>query len=564
MKNLLKNIEAYESYAGVFPAEVIPILTKIVKEATDKGRDDFISKYNRELGKAYFRAGQFNECDASLQKSLKAAQKGVLKSEEVKTKLEQGELEFYRGLKESALNLFFEVLAYNSDKISAKAHVFIGEIYALSGKFKDSKDHLNKAIYLSEKFEDFKNLAFTYIGWSVHSSQKQSPLLALQYLEKSLLLSRDNNFHYRLGLTYFYTGQTYLKIGLHREAIRHFNDCSFICEKFGFSFLGLLSHMKFSDCLFIIEDYSRCLEYYDKGILEAKEQKIRDSILHGLEGKYKSLKGLKRAKEANSVLEELNFFRKDYQKIKEAALLEILAEKEKELQYLLEKNRAYVQQMDDLKVYQNVIAHEMRGPLRNIGSFSGLIKEKIKEKGDNQLEEFINYVLLNSEKMDGVILSFLDYLTLSTAEGSFKSMTIGKAVENAVNKIKFQIQENKVEITYEDTVKISGNVGMLSRVFLELLLNAIENKSKKPLKIKIWGVSSGELVNVFVKDNGSGLNDNQINHLFSVFHRNEKTPTSSGMGLATCRKIVQIHGGGIWLEESSEEGTTFGFSLKAI
>lgn len=565
MKTLQHNIEIYESSKHGLPSQVIPLLCDIVTAARISGRVDLLSKYCRELGKSYFRDGQFNNCSEVLNESLQFAQEGALKSEEVRTKLELGELEFYRGLKEKALNLFFEVLAYNSDEISGKAHVFIGEIYALNDKFKDSKDHLNKAIYLSEKYEDDENLALTYIAQSVLFAQKQQPLLSLQQLERSLLLSRKNKFHYHLGLTFFYTGQMYLKIGLHREAIRHFNDCDFLCKKFGYAFLGLLSHMRFADCLFIIEDFSRCVDYYDSGIKTARDQKINESLDHGLEGKYRSLKKLKRDKEANQTLEELNDLRKSQQSLKEAALLGILAAKEKELQFLLEKNRAYAQQMDDLKVYQHVIAHEMRGPLRNIGSFSGLIKAKINDKDDEELKEFMNYVLLNSEKMDGVILSFLDYLTLSTSKGDFKSMTIGKAVENAVKKVESQIRITGAEILYEDTVQISGNEGMLSRLFLELLLNAMESKSESaPLKINIWGEASGDMVDVFVQDNGKGLEELEQKNLFAVFQKNIKTPSSSGMGLATCRKIVQIHGGGIWLEKTSEEGTIFGFSLKAI
>lgn len=236
---------------------------------------------------------------------------------------------------------------------------------------------------------------------------------------------------------------------------------------------------------------------------------------------------------------------------------------------LTEELEEYIQQLEmsnrDLEQYAHLVAHDLKQPVRTIRGFLQLLLKKNQEEFDQTSQEYIQFILDGTERMDTLIRQILEYasITKSLNDAQSSDIDLTELIESVTQNLGVLISETQATIVVEDMPKLTAPPQLLQTVFQNLIENAI--KYRAPERDPEVKLSSQKRENgwVFsVADNGKGITKDNQQAVFEMFNRvdpdDEKGGT--GIGLASCRKIVKYLGGNIWVE-SEGEGSTFYFFI---
>lgn len=235
---------------------------------------------------------------------------------------------------------------------------------------------------------------------------------------------------------------------------------------------------------------------------------------------------------------------------------------EKELLKLTEELK---RSNSDLEQFAYIASHDLQSPLRNVEGFVQLLARRYKGKFDGKADEFIQYISTGVKDMQMLILDILEYSKVGSDGKTFTTIDGSSCVTKALSNLKDTITEKHAEITcHEKLPQVHGDFAQLTSLFQNLLGNAIKFCTEKPI-IHIAAKKEGPEYIFSVRDNGIGINPEVSDKIFAVFHRlHTKTEyPGTGIGLAICKKIVERHGGRIWVKSEPGKGSTFFFSLPA-
>lgn len=217
----------------------------------------------------------------------------------------------------------------------------------------------------------------------------------------------------------------------------------------------------------------------------------------------------------------------------------------------------------DLEQFAYVASHDLQEPLRMVASFTQLLAKRYQGKLDADADEFISFAVDGANRMQRLINDLLAYSRLTTRMSPFGQVDCEKVLDSVITSLALAIDESGASITRDPLPTITGDPSQVGQVFQNLMTNAMKFASKEPSKIHI----SAELKEsdwVFsVRDNGIGIDSDHHERIFVIFQRlKDKEGTSgTGIGLAICKKIVENHGGRIWVESRPGEGSTFFFTI---
>lgn len=217
----------------------------------------------------------------------------------------------------------------------------------------------------------------------------------------------------------------------------------------------------------------------------------------------------------------------------------------------------------DLKQFAYVVSHDLQEPLRSIRSFAQLLEKRYKDKLDDKANEFIDYIVSGVQKMELLIKDLLAYSQVETERQDFRSIKCSVALEEAIYNLRTAIKESNVELTYDFLPTVTADASQLSRLFQNLIGNACKFRGNEPLKIHISAQQKGNEWVFSVKDNGIGIAPNFFERIFAIFQRlhTRDEYQGTGIGLAICKKIVERHGGRIWVESEAGKGSAFYFTI---
>jgi PAS domain S-box-containing protein len=220
----------------------------------------------------------------------------------------------------------------------------------------------------------------------------------------------------------------------------------------------------------------------------------------------------------------------------------------------------------ELEHFAYVTSHDLREPLRMMTSFSQALEKHYKGRLDGSADEYIHFIVDGASRMQRLIDDILVYSRVGTRGLPFEPVDMGKALQEALLNLKASVDETRARITSDPLPVIRGDLVQMQQLLQNLLGNAVKfHKDGEPPVVRISADRKGEDWLFSVQDNGIGMDPELFGRLFVLFqrlHPPDKYP-GTGVGLAVAKKIVERHGGRIWVESQPEKGSTFHFTIPA-
>ena len=230
---------------------------------------------------------------------------------------------------------------------------------------------------------------------------------------------------------------------------------------------------------------------------------------------------------------------------------------------LKQKTIELMRSNNELEQFAYVASHDLQEPLRMVTSYVQLLEERYKDKLDTDAAEFIAFAVDGTDRMRNLIHSLLEYSRVNKIR-PYESIKLDHLVDNVLQDLKNKIQDTNAKIKVDKLPTIYGDPFLIAQLFQNLISNSIKFNDTLNPEIHITGKKVNDEYLFSIKDNGIGISKEYSDKIFVIFqrlHTKEKYP-GTGIGLAICKKIVEQHGGKIWLESKLGEGTNFYFTIK--
>ncbi|CAN5616932.1 hypothetical protein BH24ACT20_BH24ACT20_09540 [soil metagenome] len=220
----------------------------------------------------------------------------------------------------------------------------------------------------------------------------------------------------------------------------------------------------------------------------------------------------------------------------------------------------------ELEQFAYVASHDLQEPLRMVSSYTQLLARRYKGRLDDDADEFIDYAVDGAGRMQRLINDLLVYSRLGTRGKEFAPTDCDEVLEGVRDNLQVAIEESGVDLASGELPTVMGDRSQLIRLFQNLVENAIKFSGEEPPEIRVQAELSGYEWMFSVRDNGIGIAPEYADRIFVIFQRlhDRVQCPGTGIGLAVCKKIVERHGGRIWVESEVGEGSTFYFTLPAL
>ena len=240
-----------------------------------------------------------------------------------------------------------------------------------------------------------------------------------------------------------------------------------------------------------------------------------------------------------------------------------ITERKKNQQRLEETIQKLEASNERLEQFAYAASHDLQEPLRMVSSYLQLIERRYEDDLDPDGEEFLEFAINGAERMRQMIDSLLEYSRIETHGNPLEPTDLNGVFGDVLDDLGMQVEQSNAEITVDSLPQVQGDRRQMRQLFQNLLDNAITYSGDNPPRVHVSAEQSGSEWVISVRDEGIGIDPGHTDEIFEVFQRlnhREEYP-GSGIGLALCQRIVERHGGDIWVESELGEGSTFSFTL---
>jgi PAS domain S-box-containing protein len=217
----------------------------------------------------------------------------------------------------------------------------------------------------------------------------------------------------------------------------------------------------------------------------------------------------------------------------------------------------------ELERFAYIASHDLQEPLRMVSSFLQLLQKRYKGQLDQRADQYIHYAVDGAERMKVLIMDLLEYSRVGSSKDSFGEVDTAVIMQEVGDVFREKIIAARARVEIDPLPKVWGDKVQLMQLFQNLLSNALKYHSEALPSIRVHCREEAAYWLFSVADNGIGIDPQFFDKIFIIFQRlhNKSDYSGTGIGLAICKKIVERHGGRIWVESRRGEGTTFFFTI---
>jgi signal transduction histidine kinase len=226
-------------------------------------------------------------------------------------------------------------------------------------------------------------------------------------------------------------------------------------------------------------------------------------------------------------------------------------------------NQELAQTNRDLKAFAFAASHDLREPLRTISAYSQILLEAARAGRDSDADLAARFISEGTRRMGRLLddLRIYTSLNLDDPEQGSETVNLNTTVQQTIENLGAIIAETHAVVTYRDLPAVRGRQMELLQLFQNLIENAIKYAGDRSPDILVTAKREGRAWCVGVHDNGIGIDAKYVEYVFEVFRRLNNARSGTGVGLAICRRVIERHGGRIWVESEPGHGSTFYFTL---
>ena len=216
----------------------------------------------------------------------------------------------------------------------------------------------------------------------------------------------------------------------------------------------------------------------------------------------------------------------------------------------------------ELEQFGYIISHDLQEPLQTIANYTKLLERRYPDKLDAKASRYINYIVDGAQRMQTQIQDLLSYSRLGRQQEPFELTDFNKVLAQALANLKSSINQAQATVKASELPILRADASQMVQLFQNLISNALKYSNQSPL-VQIQAEEQASHWLFTVSDNGIGIDPKYAERIFEIFqrlHTQEEYP-GTGIGLAICKKIVERHGGQIWVDSPPEGGATFWFTM---
>jgi len=491
----------------------------------------------------------------------------------------------------SAIQYFFSSLekskAIQFDRQTAQNLINLGTIYA---RLFNPKESLSNYQAVVEKYDQVlvdttRTIIYNNIG-NIHFEEK-SYEESKKHFQKSLALAEQIQYTEMIALALAHLGKLSSEENDFETAMSFTDRANELLEDLGDVNAKSINVLNFAKLAHHSGDFETAILHLKEGVEISKKVRNEENEIacyHLLSEFYKDKKDFENAFHFKTLYAEKQ---EDYlKKMRNRQILDQeikFATREKEQQIdaltranqlqamLLQKqeeveraNEQLTQANEELKQFAYVASHDLKEPLRMIGSYTQIINRKFASELDENTQTYFYYVTDGVERMNNLLDGLLKYATVGRGAQELKVVDLNDTMLICQANLRLLIEETETKLEVGELPSILGIGSLLSQLFQNIISNAIKFRNKDTIpEVAIRSEEKENEYLISIKDNGIGIKDEYKERIFVIFQRlHARTDyEGTGIGLAICHKIMQRMGGKIWVESEYGKGSTFFFTF---
>jgi light-regulated signal transduction histidine kinase (bacteriophytochrome) len=220
----------------------------------------------------------------------------------------------------------------------------------------------------------------------------------------------------------------------------------------------------------------------------------------------------------------------------------------------------------ELQEFADVASHDLQEPLQMVSNHLQLLSRRYRGRLDQDADEFIDFALEGANRLKSLITDILAYSRVGKRDRRLAPVEMASIFARMMETYGPIVEDCRGSLTHDDLPAIQGDEEQMIQLLQNLIDNSIKFRSKEPPRIHVGARQLSERLLFFVRDNGIGIDPQYTGRVFAIFqrlHSRDDYP-GTGIGLAICRKIIERHGGHIWVDSEPGKGATFYFTLPPV